>query len=374
MDRYLIAVHVGAGHHSKRKEDGYKAVMARACDAAARCLKNDEGLLASVSAAIAGLEDSPLTNAGNGSNLNLNGCVECDASIMTDMGVCGSVAAAAGLENPIKVAAALAERSQDQLSLGRVPPIMLAGDGARLWASQHGVQPLLQESRARQMHVTESSRAKFEKYSAMIAAHETPEMARGEESVLLDTVGCVVVDSQGRVAAGVSSGGIAMKFPGRVGEASILGAGTWASCDGIGTSVGCSVTGVGERITKHLIAKRCCDTVLMSREEEKYDMSPSVCGDVSKLLDGAMSQEPFPRDCGVLLAESHKVDGSVGVTLTASFTASSSFGIGYLISRGNGDTCRDQRILRSTQPTGDGDTSRSASEFQVGATFIPKNV
>lgn len=45
-------------------------------------------------------------------------------------------------------------------------------------------------------------------------------MVEGEQnnSACLDTVGAVVVDREGNVAAAVSSGGLAMKHPGRVGQ------------------------------------------------------------------------------------------------------------------------------------------------------------
>ncbi|KAG0276401.1 hypothetical protein BGZ97_010094, partial [Linnemannia gamsii] len=84
-----------------------------------------------------------------------------------------------------------------------------------------------------------------------------------DEDRLQDTVGAICIDSQGRVAAGVSSGGIAMKFPGRVSEAALFGAGCWAQnatedTDGFA----CSLTGAGEQITKTLLARTCVETCL----------------------------------------------------------------------------------------------------------------
>ena len=353
--RYLVAVHVGAGYHSRHKEKAYKTLMSRACNAAATCLDNGEPLEKSVSAAISVLEDSSLTNAGHGSNLNMLGYVENDALVVTDAGLYGSVAAASGLLNPIKVATGIAIQSAGRLSLGRVAPTMIAGHGARLWASDNGIQSPMPEKDALSLHITSKSRRKHRKYLEMIR-QDAHDIQSDDQSRLNDTVGCVIVDTNGDTAAGVSSGGLAMKYPGRVGEASILGAGAWASTykEGEPVSVCCSVTGVGERIAKNLVAKHACDA------------ASSFCKDVlsSQILDGlckVWSQEPDPKDCGLLVAKSTKRNGIVEVDLAAAFLNSSSFGIGYVTRGGSGKTSECQMILRE-----DGQLTRA---FDIGVVW-----
>src|SRR5258708_33112679 len=72
----------------------------------------------------------------------------------------------------------------------------------------------------------------------------------------LGTVGCVALDSEGRLAAATSTGGTGQSYPGRVGDTPIIGAGTYCT-----PRVGVSMTGVGERIMVLLSAKRLCDLV-----------------------------------------------------------------------------------------------------------------
>jgi taspase (threonine aspartase 1) len=69
------------------------------------------------------LENSPLTNAGYGSNLTYDGNVECDASVMDGSNLqYGAVGAITGVKNPIEVANYLCRFQTVNLGHGRVPP------------------------------------------------------------------------------------------------------------------------------------------------------------------------------------------------------------------------------------------------------------
>ena len=68
------------------------------------------------------LKNSPLTNAGVGSNLTLDGKIECDASIMDANGF-GSIGAVSNIKNPIMIALSLLESQiKGTLSMGRIVP------------------------------------------------------------------------------------------------------------------------------------------------------------------------------------------------------------------------------------------------------------
>ncbi len=81
-----------------------------------------------------------MTNAGVGSNLTLEEKVECDASIM-DLSGFGSVGALSNVKNPIMVALSLLDtQSNGHLSFGRIAPLMLVGEGAKIWAKEHNIK------------------------------------------------------------------------------------------------------------------------------------------------------------------------------------------------------------------------------------------
>lgn len=69
------------------------------------------------------LENSPMTNAGFGSNLTLNGTVECDASVMDGSNLqYGAVGAVSGIKNPVLLAKRLCEQQSFKFAYGRIPP------------------------------------------------------------------------------------------------------------------------------------------------------------------------------------------------------------------------------------------------------------
>jgi len=69
------------------------------------------------------LEDSPMTNAGFGSNLTLNGTVECDASVMDGNNLqYGAIGAVSGIKNPVLLAKRLCEQQSIKFAYGRIPP------------------------------------------------------------------------------------------------------------------------------------------------------------------------------------------------------------------------------------------------------------
>jgi beta-aspartyl-peptidase (threonine type) len=229
-----IAVHGGAGSiqpgsHSAEEEAEMRADIARALDAGYAVLEAGGSALDAVSAAVVILEDSPHFNAGRGAVFNAEGGHELDASIMDGASRdAGAVAGVTRIRNPVLAARAVMERS---------PHVMLAGAGAEAFAAGVGLT------------FVDSSWFHTERRRRQL------EQARERETALppRGTVGAVALDREGRLAAATSTGGMTNKRWGRIGDAPIIGAGTWAD-----DRCAVSATGWGEFYIRTAAAHEIC--------------------------------------------------------------------------------------------------------------------
>ncbi|XP_071051623.1 threonine aspartase 1 isoform X2 [Onthophagus taurus] len=243
----FIAVH--CGHHNEKNHPKYNKLAKKACRAGIKILKDGGSALDAVKAAVTVLENDPLTNAGFGSNLTTNGCVEGDASIMDGStlfyGGCGAVQQ---VKNPIELAHNLCLKQSETLPMGLIPPSLLVADGAQDHAKREGLKTCLNKEL-----ISPKALKQFYKYKKLIDEHENTLDQDGER---MDTVGAVCIDNLGRVASGCSSGGLIMKRPGRVGQAALYASGVWAdSFNRDEPSVAVCTTGCGEHLVQTQLAK-----------------------------------------------------------------------------------------------------------------------
>jgi beta-aspartyl-peptidase (threonine type) len=237
-----IAIHGGAGVISRDQlgpDDGatYRSGLAEALDAGYAVLEVGGSSLDAVTTAVRLLEDNPLFNAGKGAVLAHDGYAELDASIMDGSNLAaGAVTGLRHVKNPIDLARRVMEQS---------PHVFLSGAGAEEFALSQGLTLVPNE-----YFVTPTRKRQLQR---VLQGQTQPK----NELSGLGTVGAVAVDKKGNVAAATSTGGMTNKRWGRIGDAPVIGAGTYAN----NASCAVSSTGHGEYFIRSVVAYDICALV-----------------------------------------------------------------------------------------------------------------
>ena len=237
-------IHGGAGTILKKNmtpemEAAYQATLEEAIRTGHAILKAGGSSKEAVEKTIHVMENSPLFNAGKGAVLTADATIELDASFMDGATLnAGAIAGVQTIKNPISAAIAVMEDS---------PHVMLSGKGAESFAE--GQEAALV---APEYFYTKRRQQALER----VKARENQTALNSEEAAYLraqrrGTVGCVALDQSGDLAAGTSTGGMTNKKWNRIGDAPIIGAGTYAN----NASCAISATGWGEYFILAVVAK-----------------------------------------------------------------------------------------------------------------------
>lgn len=244
-ENFGIVIHGGAGtilkeNMSDSLEAAYKAKLEEAISVGYEILKKGGTSLEAVTHTINVMEDSPLFNAGKGAVFTHDGSNELDASIMDGTTLnAGAVAGLKHIKNPIDLARDVMQKSEH---------VMLYGAGAEEFAQTLGYKMMdttyfYTKNRYESLQrVLEKEKEKNEK-KVSFEDHYIKNSKFG-------TVGCAALDKHGNLAAGTSTGGMTNKRWNRIGDAPIIGAGTYAN----NATCAVSSTGWGEYFIRAVVA------------------------------------------------------------------------------------------------------------------------
>ncbi len=228
-----LVIHGGAGTMSRERmtpdvEQAILEALEKALNEGYAALESGSTATEAILKTIFILEQSPWFNAGIGAVLTEEGHPELDASIMDGAtGLAGAVAGVSHIKSPIHAAEKVMSES---------PHVMLAGKGAEIFAESQRLEMVSPD-----YFITDRMRERYKNRQGALRMHEDSKMG---------TVGAVALDKNGNIAAGTSTGGMMGKKFGRIGDAPIIGAGTFAE----NNTCGVSSTGHGEYFIRTVAA------------------------------------------------------------------------------------------------------------------------
>ena len=210
-----LAVHGGAWNVPDGDVEPHREGIIEALKPGWDLLRSGCSALEVVERAVCTLEDNPTFNAGHGAHLNQAREVQLDASIMEGRKLeAGAVAAVQCVRHPVSLARMVLELS---------PHVLIVGDGAHRFASDHGMELCRQRDLLVGRELDRYLRVRDGEDDLVIREFDDDPL-----DTHFGTVGAVACDCSGHVAAATSTGGTQDKLPGRVGDSAVIGAGTYA--------------------------------------------------------------------------------------------------------------------------------------------------
>lgn len=282
-----LVLHGGAGVLARKSYDREIEHMRSLAERGKTQLRDGMPALDVVSDIIRALEASGLYVAGKGSSPTTEGRYELDAAIMDGpTRRAGAVAALEGFVSPIDAA---------RMVMDETPHILVVGEGAARLAGKHGLKAVSDPD-----------------------TYYKPAAVPDGRAIATGTVGCVALDTEGRLAAGTSTGGTLKKTPGRVGDCPLIGSGTWAD-----VHVAVSCTGQGEYFIRSLAAGTVAARIRYLHESPdeaaRYALKDvkRLGGDGGIIAVGADGRIAFPYNSQGMKFAAVFTDGHIEAGVTA---------------------------------------------------------
>ena len=263
MNRFGLVLHGDAGMLVSNDESLLSSIenaLKEIITTAFSLLEKNESAIDVAEQTVILLEDSGIFNAGLGSCLTNQKTIEMDAGIMDGATLnCGGVGCIKNIKNPIKAARKVLDHSSHSL---------LVGNGAYQFVLKNGLHDF-------SMNPNDEQLKKFED----ITLKKITDKKYG-------TVGVVVMDKKQNLASAVSTGGMWLKTPGRVGDSPIVGSGYYTK----NNVCGVVSTGNGDAIMKICISKLICDLVELGNSiQNATDLAISELSKLHKGEGGVIS-------------------------------------------------------------------------------------
>ncbi len=247
-NEFAIIIHGGAGTILKKnmtpeKEAAYNAKLEEAIRVGYEILKNGGTSGDAVIKTIQVMEESPLFNAGKGAVFTNAGTNELDASFMDGKTLnAGAIAGVKDIKSPIEAARKVMTDSEH---------VMLSGEGASTFAKEKGLEIVDPSYFYTERRFKSLERIRDREKTELDHDEKTSYFYDSDiKNAKFGTVGCVALDKDGNISAGTSTGGMTNKRWGRIGDAPIIGSGTYAN----NKTCGVSSTGWGEYFIRSQVA------------------------------------------------------------------------------------------------------------------------